>query len=253
MDEHRATDEQRSVDEQRPMDEQRSVDERRQSDAQRPAWYAVPAVEKPAPGSPLDRLREHPPVATALGLVVALAIALGGVWVAASASSPQVELGPIAGGSAGDATPEAGTLVVDVAGAVRSPGLYRLPVGARVGDAISAAGGFGPAVDTAAVSAGLNLAATLSDAQKIVVPARGAATTAPSGGSAGNSAGLALVDVNHASQAELEALPGIGPATAQKIIAARAERPFASAHELLDRKLVGNATWEKIRDLVTAG
>jgi competence protein ComEA len=247
-------DEQRRVDEQRPTGEQRRVDEQRPTDEQRPAWYAVPAVEKAASGSPLDRLREHPAIATALGLVVALAIALGGVWVAASASSPQVELDPIAAGSAGDATPEEGALVVDVAGAVRSPGLFRLPAGARVGDAISAAGGFGPAVDTAAVSAGLNLAATLSDGQKIVVPARGAATTAPSGGStAGNPAGSALVDVNHASQAELEALPGIGPATAQKIIAARAEHPFATAHELLDRKLVGNATWEKIRDLVTAG
>jgi competence protein ComEA len=236
------------MDEQRPVGDQRPADDHRPMDEQRPAWYAVPSAGTPTPGSPLDRLREHPAVATALGLVVALAIALGGVWVAASASSPQVELGPIASSSAGDATPEAGALVVDVAGAVRSPGLYRLPVGARVGDAISAAGGFGPAVDTAAVSAALNLAAPLSDGQKIVVPARGAATTAPSGGSTAS----ALVDVNHASQAELEALPGIGPATAQKIIAARAERPFAIAHELLDRKLVGNATWEKIRDLVTA-
>jgi competence protein ComEA len=221
-------------------------------DEQRPAWYGVPAADVPASGSPLDRFREHPAAALVLGLVVALGIALGGVWVAASASSPQVELDSIAAGSGGDATPGDGTLVVDVAGAVRSPGLYRLPVGARVGDAISAAGGFGPAVDTVAASAVLNLAAALSDGQKIVVPARGAATAPPSGGSEG-AAGSVLVDVNHASQAELEALPGIGPATAQKIIAARTERAFASARELLDRKLVGNATWEKIRDLVTAG
>jgi competence protein ComEA len=228
------------------MDEQRPMEEHR------PAWYGVPAADRPASGSPLfDRFREHPAAALVLGLVVALGIALGGVWVAASAPSPQVELDPIAAGS-GDATPEDGALVVDVAGAVRSPGLYRLPAGARVGDAISAAGGFGPAVDTIAASAVLNLAAALSDGQKIVVPARGAATAPPSGGS-GGSPGSTLVDVNHASQAELEALPGIGPATAQKIIAARSERAFASAHELLDRKLVGNATWEKIRDLVTAG
>jgi competence protein ComEA len=241
------------MEQQHPADEQRAVDERGPSDEQRPAWYAITATEKPASGAALDRFRQQPAVAIGLGLVVALAVALGGVWVAASASSPQVELDPVAAGSNGDASPEVGGLVVDVAGAVRSPGLYRLPAGARVGDAISAAGGFGPAVDTVAVSAGLNLAAPLSDGQKIVVPARGAATSSPSGGSAGNPAGSALVDVNHASQAELEALPGIGPATAQKIIAARVEHPFASAHELLDRKLVGNATWEKIRDLVTAG
>lgn len=240
------------MDEPRRADEQRSVDEQRANDGQVPAWYRVPAADAPAARSPLERLGEHPAPAVVVGLAMALAIALGGVWVAASASSPQVELDPIAAGSGGGATPEEGALVVDVAGAVRSPGLYRLPAGARVGDAISAAGGFGPAVDTLAASAVLNLAAPLSDGQKIVVPARGAATAPPSGGS-GGAAGSALVDVNHASQAELEALPGIGPATAQKIIAARSERPFASAHELLDRKLVGNATWEKIRDLVTAG
>lgn len=217
-------------------------------DEQRPAWYGVPAADAPATASPVDRLREHPAAAVTVGLVLALAVALGGVWVAASASSPRVELDPIAAGT-GDTTPNAGTLVVDVAGAVRSPGLYRLPAGARVGDAISAAGGFGPAVDAVTAASVLNLAAALSDGQKIVVPSRGSVTTQPSGASAGS----ALVDVNRASQAELEALPGIGPATAQKIIAARAERPFANAHELLERKLVGNATWEKIRDLVTAG
>ena len=217
-------------------------------DEQRPAWYGVPAADAPATASPVDRLREHPAAAVTVGLVLTLAVALGGVWVAASASSPRVELDPIAAGTE-DTTPNAGTLVVDVAGAVRSPGLYRLPAGARVGDAISAAGGFGPAVDAVTAASVLNLAAALSDGQKIVVPSRGSVTTQPSGASAGS----ALVDVNRASQAELEALPGIGPATAQKIIAARAERPFANAHELLERKLVGNATWEKIRDLVTAG
>jgi competence protein ComEA len=217
-------------------------------DEQRPAWYGVPAADTPATASPVDRLREHPAAAVTVGLVLALAVALGGVWVAASASSPRVELDPIAAGT-GDTTPDAGTLVVDVAGAVRSPGLYRLPAGARVGDAISAAGGFGPAVDAVTAASVLNLAAALSDGQKIVVPSRGSVTTQPSGASAGP----ALVDVNRASQAELEALPGIGPATAQKIIAARAERPFANAHELLERKLVGNATWEKIHNLVTAG
>jgi competence protein ComEA len=225
------------------------LDEQRPSEAVRPAWFAVPAADASASRSPFERFGEHPAAAIVLGLAVALAIALVGVWVAASASSPEIDLDPVAEGSAGDATPEEGALVVDVAGAVRSPGIYRLPARARVGDAISAAGGFGPAVDTLAVSAALNLAAPLSDGQKIVVPARGAATAPPSRGSGGST----VVDVNHASQAELEALPGIGPATAQKIIAARAERAFASAHELLDRKLVGNATWEKIRDLVTAG
>jgi len=220
-------------------------------DEQSRPWHAIGGADDERAGSRslLDRFREKPAAAVSVAVGAAVVIALGGLWIAASASSPRIELEPLAGEAGASSSADAGFLVVDVAGAVRSPGLYRLPAGARVGDAISAAGGFGPAVDAAAAAQLINLAAPLSDGQKIVVPARGASAAPATGAGSGSQ----LVDLNRASQSELEALPGIGPVTAKKIIAARTERPFASARELLDRKIVGQAVWEKIQDLVTAG
>jgi competence protein ComEA len=153
-------------------------------------------------------------------------------------------------------------LVVEVAGAVLRPGVYELPAGARIGDAIVIAGGFAPSVDAAAADRALNLAAPVRDGDEIRVPARGEASgPAGAAGAAGPAAGDAsggagsggLVDVNRASADELDTLPGVGPATVAKIIAAREEQPFASVDDLLVRKVVGQATLEKIRALVTAG
>jgi competence protein ComEA len=149
-------------------------------------------------------------------------------------------------------SPSASPMVVDVGGAVRRPGVYRLPAGARIADAIEAAGGYGPAVDTAAAARDLNLASALKDGDRVRVPARGdGVPAAPTGSSGSTGTGGGPVDLNTATSAELEALPAIGPATAAKIIAAREKQPFASVDELRGRKLVGEATLAKIRDLVT--
>jgi competence protein ComEA len=217
-------------------------------DQQGGAWFEVP--EQPGGDRPsaLDRLRRHPAAAVAAASGFALAVALAGVLVAASAASPRIEIGVAHDPSDGAIGPDATTIVVDVAGGVRAPGLYRLGPGSRVGDAIAAAGGYGPTVDASAAARELNLAAQLSDGQKVVVPERTTATQAVTGGAAGSPG---LVDLNRATQAELEALPGIGPVTAQKVIDARTERPFSRPDELLERKIVGRSTWEKIRDLVT--
>jgi competence protein ComEA len=163
--------------------------------------------------------------------------------------------------------------VVDVTGAVRRPGLYRLPPGSRVGDAIAAAGGFGPRVDAAAVTASINLAERLEDGSKVLVPERGSAVAASAAPGAGNGTGggsgtgggnggiagaptsstpggPALVDLNRATQAELEALPGIGPVTARKILDSRTSAPFQQPDDLVSRGLVRAGVYDQIRDLV---
>jgi len=107
-----------------------------------------------------------------------------------------------------------GELVVDVQGAVLRPGIVHLPGGSRVADAIGAAGGYGPRVDSDRVGQALNLAAVVKDGDQVIVPSRDdqRATGASASGSAGNGGGP--IDLNHATAAELDALPGIGPVTA---------------------------------------
>ena len=129
-----------------------------------------------------------------------------------------------------------GEVVVEVVGAVVRPGVFRLPAGSRIADLVDAAGGYGPRVDTARVAVELRLAAVLADGDQVRVPSRDdpASGTAPVG-SAPASAGGGLIDLNHASAEELDTLPGIGPVTADKIIAARDEAPFATVDELRAR------------------
>ena len=143
-------------------------------------------------------------------------------------------------------------IVVHVSGAVESPGVYQLPIGSRIDDAIKTAGGALPDADLNR----LNLAARVADGQQVVVPRRLAQVSpAPVAGSgpaaAVSSPTTGRVNVNTASIPELDALPGVGPVTAQRIVAYREQHgPFARVEQLREAKLVNTPTFEKIKDLV---
>ena len=197
------------------------------------------------------------------GLGLAAVLGIGAFALAASGPGGEISVeggaawtaSGLAGGSSGSPSP-AVALIVDVQGAVLRPGVLQLATGSRVGDAIAAAGGYGPRVDAERAGHELNLAAELKDGDRIVVPSRDDPAPAAGGQASGAAAGQGggaggLVDLNSATAAELDVLPGVGPVTAQKIIDARAEKPFATVDELRERKIVGPSTFEKLRDLVT--
>ena len=134
-------------------------------------------------------------------------------------------------------------VVVHMDGAVARPGVYKLSSGARINDAIAAAGG----LTTEADETRINLAAKVADGQKIYIWAVGQKDGGMVGGTAGVSVS-ALVNINTASESELDKLPGVGPVTAGKIIASR---PYSALEDLKTRKVVSASVFEKIRDLIT--
>jgi len=161
-------------------------------------------------------------------------------------------------------SPLPSSILVDVAGAVVRPGLLELPAGARVGDALAAAGGYATDADLDAAAAAINLAQPLSDGEQVRVPRIGEAIAAtgpagsgdepaPAGGGAPAPAAGGLVNLNTASPEQLEALPGIGPVTVQKIVAARQEQPFSSLDDAVARGVIHRGQLEDIRELATAG
>lgn len=161
---------------------------------------------------------------------------------------------PVAPQLSPSAATHGGTIVVDVQGAVARPGVRELPAGSRIADAISAAGGYGPAADLAAAAATVNLAQPLTDGQQIRVPGIGEApATAPTTASGSTAGGGGPVDLNTATPEELEALPGIGPVTVQKIVAARQEQPFTSLEDAVTRGVLNRGQLEEIQGIATAG
>jgi competence protein ComEA len=142
----------------------------------------------------------------------------------------------------------ASRLVVDVAGKVRRPGIAVLRPGARVVDAIRAAGGARPGVDLGS----LNLAQVLTDGEQIVVGGSVVPPTGVAAAASGPPGAASLVDLNTADQTALESLPEVGPVTAQAIIAWRTEHGgFSAVSQLLDVDGIGDATLAKLMPYVT--
>ena len=236
-------------------------------DPQPPPWRVFDAPGAPdSPSQPTPSKPGAEPTPRSLAALAATPTGLGlGAAVIVAGLAAVVALGGVPGMAPDDVAPSGsadvaladhvGELVVEVAGAVARPGVYHLPAGARIGDAITAAGGFGPRVAADRVSAELNLAAPLHDGDRVLVPSRDDASMPPggTGGGTGARASPGLVDLNRATEAELDALPGIGPVTAAKIVASRRETPFRSVDELRSRGLVGQKTFDKLRPLITVG
>ncbi len=172
-----------------------------------------------------------------VALLLAVALVLGLRHLHGGAA--RVPIPPLRTGTAARAALK--PLVVDVAGAVRRPGLYRLAPGTRIADAVARAGGATAKADVNLV----NLAAPLADGEQVVVPVRGAAAVAA------GALPTAPLDLNSASAEQLDALPGIGPATAAKIVAYRqAHGPFRSVDGLDAVPGIGPSRIEQLKGLV---
>lgn len=174
-----------------------------------------------------------------------------------SADSSSTESGGLGGGSDGGSAPDGsdeavGTVFAHVVGEVASPGVVELEAGARVGDAVAAAGG----ATERAVLDGVNLARVVADGEQIVVPDAEAAAQGSVGGtdeavdgSGGGTGGA--IDLNTAGAAELETLPRVGPALAQRIVEWRQRNGrFSSVDQLLDVSGIGQKTLDGFRDRV---
>lgn len=212
------------------------------------------------PAGPLGRLRPwlewFGPGRLALAAVTLLVVVVGGWWLLRAPAPPteaslpratEPSTGPAVVAAPPTTPPPSGPILVHVAGAVANPGVYQLDRQARVHLAIEAAGGPRSDADPGA----LNLAAAVSDGERIYVPVAGetipVTATAP-----GASAPSGPVDVNHATAAQLDELPGIGPATAAAIVSHREQHgPFASVEDLEAVRGIGPAKLDALRDLVS--
>ena len=214
---------------------------------------SAPDVPPPSWRQRVELLLDPPPTfrptQVAAAAAVLVVVALAGWLLLREPVGPPVEdalpMAPASGSSPSGLAPA--ELVVHAAGAVRVPGVYRLPDGARVADLLEAAGGPAPDADLDR----LNLAAPLADGAQVYVPRQGEPVPAGGGGVA-TSQPAGPLHLNTATVEQLDALPGVGPATAQAIVTERDRRGgFRSVDDLLDVRGIGPAKLEQLRGLVT--
>lgn len=241
-------------------------------------WRPAPAADSPAPAPPMRMRGWSGPALRGLAVLTAAVVAIAGyaVWQArprevveapitvatgaalAGASVTDTDPGPPADSRTADRAADGAVpapqpsptavaeVVVHVAGLVARPGLVRLPAGSRVADAIAEAGG----VTQRRAADSVNLARVLADGEQVVVSLTPGPQGQPAGGIAGTAA-PAVIDLNAATAESLDALPGIGPVIAARIVAWRAANgPFRSIEELGEVSGIGDAILAQLRPLV---
>lgn len=161
-----------------------------------------------------------------------------GLLISEKSRPPEMTISSVATQSA-----SVGSLKADIEGAVLKPGVYELVSGARVQDLLVAAGGLLGVADRDYVSKNINLAMKLTDGAKIYIPKKGEPATAkvPEGQAI-------IININNASESELDKLYGVGAVTAQKIIAGR---PYSKIEDLVSKKVLGQNAFDKIKDNIT--
>ena len=190
--------------------------------------------------------------------VVGSGILIYGLWGVMGGNPPFGEAGEakveiISGNKSSDHSLSQGSeLIIDVAGSVERPGVYKLPSGSRIGDALVAAGGLSSFADREWVAKTINLASEVKDGEKIYIPTKTERET-PSqsqgeGVTLGSTQNTKLININTASASELDSLVGIGEVRAQAIIAGR---PYGSTEELVSKAKIPQAVYDKIKDQVS--
>ncbi|HSX40755.1 MAG TPA: ComEA family DNA-binding protein [Candidatus Saccharimonadales bacterium] len=207
--------------------------------------------------SPLVRRHWLPITAAGLGMICLVYGLI--VFFGASGSASDVRFESANASSATSSASMGKQVIVDVEGAVTKPGVYHVSGDARVKDALIAAGGLSQNADRGWVAKNLNLATKVIDGGKIYIPAAGdssagsvvsqTTTTSDSGTTAVLGTTTGMVNINSASEQDLDNLPGVGPVTAAKIINGR---PYQTIDELTMRKIVSKSVFAKIKDKITA-
>jgi competence protein ComEA len=201
---------------------------------------------------PIAREHAMPLVLGGLGLVcIILGIAsLSGQQ--GSKQDIQFQSASASENTAAPAAPKIKSIAIDIEGAVEKPGVYTLPDTSRIQDVLIAAGGLSANADRIKVSQGMNLAAKITDGGKVYIPFQGDTAGVQGGDTTGSnilgSQTSRMTNINTASLADLDNLPGIGQVTAQKIIDGR---PYTSTDQLASKKIVKQSVWAKIKDQVT--
>lgn len=196
-----------------------------------------------------EKLNFNPREVVALAVLGVLVLAGAGLAYVRARPADASSLEPVAPSATATAAVDEGAIVVHVVGSVRKPGVFTFHEGDRVIDAVRAAGGFAPGAD----AIGINLARPLVDGEQIVVPKRGEAGAPPGGGAGGGSAQQGgKININLATVADFDSLPGIGPVLAQKIVDYREQHgPFKAITDLQKVSGIGPKKYASLEEHIT--